>query len=171
MRGPGSGVKVGSSLCYTQYMPANFRIILQGIGLASLTLCLAGAAAAPLTQGKESGKPKLTLRANPMLGFPPMRTVVTAEFGGGADDYEEYYCAKVEWEWGDGSTSSADADCDPYEPGKSQIRRRYSSDHTFRYPGSYEIAFRLKQGSKVVAYSKVTVQVRDGVEADPSTRF
>jgi hypothetical protein len=149
-------------------MPVNLRIIPQGIAVVGLVIGLIGAlAAVPSAQGKDkpTGKPKLNLRANPMLGFPPLRTIVTAELAGGANDYEEYYCARVEWEWGDGTSSSADSDCDPYEPGKSEIRRRYSSDHTFRYPGSYEIAFRLKQGSKIVAFSKVTVQVRDGLDA------
>lgn len=150
-------------------MPTSFRIIPQGIRLAGVLLCLMAAAASPLAQATDSGKPKLSLRANPKMGFPPLRTVLTAELAGGADDYEEYYCAKVEWEWGDGSTSSSDSDCDPYEAGKSQIRRRFSSDHTFRYGGSYEVAFRLKQGSKIVAYTTITIQVRDGLARDPSS--
>jgi len=152
-------------------MPANSRIIPQGIRIAGVLFCLLAAGAWPIAQGKEKEqeKPKLNLRANPRMGFPPLRTVVTAEFTGGANDYEDYYCAKVEWEWGDGSTSSADSDCDPYEPGKSEIRRRYTSDHTFRYPGNYELAFRLKQGYKLVAFAKLTVQVREGEAEGPPT--
>jgi hypothetical protein len=104
--------------------------------------------------------PTLTVRSSPAVVFAPGRVVVTAEFKGGPDDYEDYYCPKIEWDWADGSTSTAEYDCDPYQAGKSQIRRRYTQDHTYREPGSYEVTFRLKQGSKVVVAGRVTVDVR-----------
>jgi hypothetical protein len=87
--------------------------------------------------------------------------VLTAELTGGANDYEAYYCAKIEWDWGDDTRSEAGYDCEPYEKGKSEIRRRFTQEHTFRIPGTYEVAFRLKQGSKIVGAARVTVQVRD----------
>ncbi len=59
---------------------------------------LATLGASPSEQNK---KPSISLRANPPVGFSPLRVVVTAELKGGADDYEDFYCASVEWEWGD----------------------------------------------------------------------
>lgn len=112
-------------------------------------------------QGK--GKPKLSLRSTPAVTFAPARVVVTAEVSDGADDYEDFYCAKVGWDWGDGSESSAQDDCDPYEAGKSQIRRRYSNEHRYDTPGQYEVRFSLRQGSKTVASTTLVLRIRDGV--------
>jgi hypothetical protein len=54
-------------------------------------------------------------------------------------------------------------DCDPYEAGKSVIMRRFSTEHTFRLPGAFRVAFRLKQKDRVVGTSTVNVQVRAGL--------
>ena len=73
----------------------------------------------------QNKKPSISLRANPPVGFSPLRVVVTAELKGGANDYEDFYCASVEWDWGDDTKSESKADCDPYEAGKSEIKRRF----------------------------------------------
>ena len=91
-----------------------------------------------------------------------MRAVV--DLKGGANDYADFYCANVEWDWADGTTSGSSEDCQPYEAGKSTIQRRFTAEHTFREGGEYEIAFRLKQKSRIVAYSKGTVRVRSGID-------
>jgi hypothetical protein len=114
-------------------------------------------------QGK--GRPKAVLRLNPSQLFLPQRLVATVELTEGAEDYQDYYCPKIEWIWGDGSQSASGEDCDPYEAGKSEIRRRFSADHNYRSDpassaSSYDIYFRMKQGSKVVLSLKQTVRVR-----------
>src|SRR5262245_22206983 len=68
-------------------------------------------------------KPSISLKANPPVGFSPLRVHVVAEFRGGDDDYADYYCPSIEWDWGDGTVSENSVDCDPYEAGKSEIRR------------------------------------------------
>src|SRR6187549_3774511 len=77
-------------------------------------------------------RPKLTVKANPTMAMSPARVVASADVSGGADDFEEFYCASVEWDWGDGTKSESKSDCDPYEAGKSEIKRRYAQEHTFR---------------------------------------
>ncbi len=109
-------------------------------------------------QGK--GRPKAALRVNPTLIFTPARIVATVELTEGADDYQDYYCPKVEWEWGDETISDASEDCDPYEPGKSQIRRRYTADKTYREPGRYDVVFRMKQGSKTVLSLRQSIRAQ-----------
>ena len=108
-------------------------------------------------------KPSLALKANPPVGFTPLRVHMVAELRGGPDDYAEFYCASVEWDWGDGTISENSEDCDPYEAGESRIRRRFSGDHTYRQADQYRAAFRLKQKNKVVGQTTVTVQVRAGI--------
>ena len=127
------------------------------VGVA-LILCVSGLLQAQ--QGK--GKPSIAVRANPAVAFAPARIVATAELSGGADDYQDFYCAKVEWSWDDGTTSESQDDCDPYEAGKSQIRRRFTNEHKYQLPGQFEVRFTLKQGKKSVGSGSIAVRVRDG---------
>ena len=107
-------------------------------------------------------KPSLSLRATPPIGFTPLRVRAVAEVKGGANDYADLYCTSVEWDWGDGTVSENSEDCDPYEAGKSAIRRRYSADHTYRIADNYKVQLRLKQKSRVVASSQFNIAVRPG---------
>jgi hypothetical protein len=108
-------------------------------------------------------KPSLSLKATPSVSFAPARIVVMAELKGGSDDAEDFYCPTVEWEWGDGTVSTAEADCNPYEAGKSQIKRRYTVEHQFKNAGGFKISLRLKKGTKVAAMANAVVQVRAGL--------
>lgn len=108
-------------------------------------------------------KPSLSLKATPAVSFAPARIIVVAEVKGGANDHEEFYCPSVEWEWGDLTTSTAEADCEPYEAGKSEIRRRYTVEHRYKNPGGFRIVLRLKKGNKIVATANTLVQVRAGL--------
>jgi hypothetical protein len=111
---------------------------------------------------EQDRKPRLTLRAQPPVGVAPARIVLTAELVGGANDFEDYYCPTVVWEWGDDTSSESTLDCDPYEAGKSEIRRRFTVDHTFRRSGSFKVMFRLKRRDKLVATATVTLQIQPG---------
>jgi len=108
-------------------------------------------------------KPSLSLKATPAVSFAPARIVVVAELKGGSNDFADFYCPTLEWEWGDETRSSAEADCEPYEAGKSEIRRRYTVEHRYRNPGGFRIVLRLKKGDKVVAAANTMVQVRPGL--------
>ncbi|OFV94352.1 MAG: hypothetical protein A3G76_02970 [Acidobacteria bacterium RIFCSPLOWO2_12_FULL_65_11] len=112
---------------------------------------------------EEARRPKLTLKAQPPVSVSPARVVLTAELVGGANDYEEFYCPTIEWDWGDETTSESTFDCRPYEAGKSEIRRRFTVDHRFRRPGSIKVSFRLKRNDKALATASVTIQVQPGV--------
>jgi hypothetical protein len=114
----------------------------------------------------KKAKPTVTLKVSPVVGFSPARMVVTAELKGGADDYEEFYCATVEWDWGDDTRSESKTDCEPYEAGKSEIKRHFTVDHTYNTAGDFRVQFRLKQKNKVVGSGSADVKVRPGVR-DP----
>jgi hypothetical protein len=119
-----------------------------------------------IAQREEDKKPSLSLKATPPLGFSPLRVRVVVDVRGGASDYADFYCPKIEWDWGDGTISENSEDCEPYEAGRSEIRRRFSAEHVFRQSGAYRVMFRLKQKNKVVASSSSNVQVRSGVRED-----
>ena len=151
----------------------------------SWLLAMVTAVAAPTTplaapsgqKPPEQKKPSISLRANPTAGFSPLRVVVTAEVKGGSNDYEDFYCASVEWDWGDDTKSENKADCDPYEPGKSEIKRRYVQEHVFRAlvsdtpgaagqpsaPQQFRVRFVLKQKNKVVGSGQTVVEIRSGL--------
>ena len=111
----------------------------------------------------KKAKPSVSVRASPTIGFSPARMVLTAELKGGADDYEDFYCASVEWDWGDDTRSESRADCEPYEAGKSEIKRRFVIDHTYNFAGDYRVQFRLKQKKKVVGSGSTDVKIRPGI--------
>ena len=102
---------------------------------------------------------------SPPSASRPSRVVLTAELVGGADDYQDFYCPTVEWEWGDGTSSESTSDCEPYEQGKSTIKRHFIISHVFR-AGSYHVVFRLKHNEKSLAMANANVQVRPGL-GDP----
>jgi hypothetical protein len=127
---------------------------------AAIALLLPGFVSA--RQEAEARKPSLSLRVTPPVGFTPLRVRAAVELREGSDDYADFYCAGVEWDWGDGTISENSSDCDPYEAGKSTIRRNFSADHIFRQAGQYRIVFKLKQKTRQVAAVNATVQVRSG---------
>ena len=111
----------------------------------------------------KKSKPSIVVKVTPLVGFSPARMVLTADLKGGAYDYEEFYCPTVEWDWGDDTKSEMKTDCEPYEAGKSEIKRHFSTDHTFNIAGDYRVEFRLKQKNKVVARGSTDVKVRPGI--------
>ena len=136
--------------------------------VASLATAVAYGATANAGQRASDAnkKPSVAFKATPPMGFAPLKVRVLVELKGGADDYADFYCASVEWDWADGTTSGGSEDCDPYEPGKSTIQRRFTAEHTFRQSGEYDVAFRLKQKDRVVGYGKGLVRVRSGLGDD-----
>ena len=91
-----------------------------------------------------------------------MRVRAVVEIRDGNDDYEEFYCAGAEWDWGDGTMSENSSDCDPYEAGKSSFQRHFLGDHTYRQQGQFKITFKLKQKTKQVGAVSTNVEVRGG---------
>lgn len=104
----------------------------------------------------------MSVRATPPMGFSPLRVRTVAEVRDGSDDYADFYCPTIEWDWGDGTMSENTGDCNPYEAGKSTIQRRFTSEHIYRQGGAYRVVFRLKQKTKVVGSATTNVQVRAG---------
>ena len=127
--------------------------------LASASVVAQAQDAKPKSEPK---RPSLNVKATPGTGMVPVRITVAAELMGGDDDFREYYCPTIEWNWGDGTVSEATNDCDPYESGKSQIKRRYTVSHAYKRSGAYRISFRLKNGDKVLAAATTVVRLLGG---------
>lgn len=131
---------------------------------AAVSLSAGAVVSAPnAVVGDDKTKPSITIRASPSAGFTPLRVVLTAELKGGADDFADYYCPTIEWIWGDDTRAESTADCDPYEAGKSEIKRRYTTSRIFQTSGNAKVEFRLKQKDKVVGSGSTRVNVRPGL--------
>jgi len=111
---------------------------------------------------QDSKRPRLTLKAQPSMGTAPLRVTMLADLAGGANDLEEFYCATAIWDWGDGGSSEKSTDCEPYEKGKSEIRRRYAEEHTFRRTGYYRVYFALEKRDKEIITGWVNIAVQAG---------
>jgi len=118
------------------------------------------------SRAKDRERPSLSLRASPVISFTPAKIFLSAELKGGADDYKEFYCAAVEWDWDDGTTSESQSDCEPHEAGKSKIQRRFSIQHVYKVEGSYRVYIRLMQKGKCVVAANTSIQVNPGVDRE-----
>lgn len=135
-----------------------------------MVLILAFAAAAPLAAG-EAAKPKkpgLEVRSTPRFGFSPLNVLFVAELKGGGDA-EEFYCPEIEWEWDDGGKSIKESDCPPFEPGVTQIERRFTQQHDFLRAGMYTVRVTMRHASRIIAKQTANVTVRPGL-GDPSSQ-
>lgn len=150
------------------------RLALTGVAslLVSATLVVAAPSQKPDKGSKDKDqepadpkRPKITLKAQPLIAMAPARVVLTAELVGGDNDFEDFYCPAVEWEWGDGTKSESSTDCAPYEPGKSEIKRRFTVEHLFQTgrPSGYRVTVHLKRRTKSVGAATVNIQVRPGL--------
>ncbi len=113
---------------------------------------------------RDTQKLELVMTAKPNIAFSPARVAAVAELKGDAlpDQMANLHCPLVEWDWGDGTRSEAETDCAPYEEGKSELKRRFSAQHTFSFPGTFRVQIRLKRNNRVVMSDTVNVQVRPG---------
>lgn len=134
------------------------------LALPLATLLLTGPAWNGSNQADAREKVGLSMRVTPSIAFSPARVSAIAELRGEpeGDDHAALYCVGTEWDWGDGTRSESQSDCEPYEAGKSEIKRRYSAQHTYNQAGRYRILLRLKRNNKVVLATNTNVQVRPG---------
>ena len=104
--------------------------------------------------------PRLRLRVTPRVAFAPANMLFVGTLRGGPDDNEELYCATMEWDWGDDTVSETTPDCEPFEPGTTEIRRRFSVRHTFDYQGRYEVRLNLKRRDDILISARTRIEIR-----------
>ena len=107
-------------------------------------------------------RPTLKLTARPRTGFTPSRVTFRGVLTGGPDDFKEYYCPVIEWDWGDGTISENSSDCEPYEAGKSTLKRRFTAQHVFNMAGTFKIRLILKRNDKTLVATNTQVRIRPG---------
>ena len=121
-----------------------------------------GVLSLPAVRGAQDERPELSLRARPGISFAPSEISFVGLLRGGPDDHEDFYCLSAEWDWDDGTKSESIFDCEPYEPGVSEIRRRFSRRHSYDRGGRYEVRLSLKRRGDVVESTRTSVTVQGG---------
>ena len=132
---------------------------------AAVLVATAVVAARPARSARADGdddRPKLVVKARPAIAIAPATVRLNAELVGGANDYEQFYCPTITWDWDDGTVSESSADCAPYQAGVSEIQRHFNVEHRFR-AGNYRVLFSLKDHDKEVAATTVRIQIRPGL--------
>lgn len=81
----------------------------------------------------------------------------TARLEGELEDPEEFYCLDEIWEWGDGTESVHETDCDPYEEG-AEVKREFRGSHGYTY-GRYAVSLRLVRRGETVIRSTFDIEV------------
>jgi len=153
-------------------MPS-YRTSVSALGrAAALAVALSPLLAADtaVAQGADADKPKklaLDMRITPVVSFAPSRVRAIAELKLPEDRTAEFYCAGIEWDWGDLTESEESNECEPYEAGVSQVRRVFTAEHVFQSGGRYRVQIRLKRNRKVLASTSTIVTVRAGVRDSP----
>jgi len=115
-----------------------------------------------LALGADASDPDLRLRASPrrsvVLPGKGRPILLTAEIVG--PETEEYYCPKVVWLLEDGTRSSEESDCEPYERRTGYQRRftrRIVSPRTGR---PFRVCVELRKADKAVDRSCTDFTVR-----------
>jgi hypothetical protein len=134
---------------------------MRSLRVMALLLLAGSVGLAPASAGSKLKKPRLRLRAIPIMAMAPVEVTVLIDLDGG-DDLEDYYCPEIEVEWDDGAKSVQESDCPPFEPGTA-ITRHYSLSHSFRRSGLFEARVRLRRAGRVVAASQVNIRVQAGL--------
>ena len=121
---------------------------------ALLGVVLAVLAGAPAE--KPSNKVSVSLRAAPRAAIAPARIVFNVELKGG-EDTEALHCLTLQWDWGDGTRSSSEGDCSPFEAGKTKVQRLFTADHEYSEPRKPTAEVTVLKGERVVGLASVTM--------------
>jgi hypothetical protein len=106
------------------------------------------------SNGAASKKPSLRISVDPRQGFAPMHVTFHATLKEVSEDDKDYHCLKEEWDFGDGSVSSEQPDCQSTD---NKTKLEFIVDHTYDDKGNYTAHLTL--GDKKLRSNQVSVVV------------
>ena len=116
-------------------------------------------------RGVGADEPKIEVKAkrqhmlNPVLAAKGYgkRIHFNARLTGEPEDPETYYCLDEIWDWGDGTESVYEPDCDPYTSG-AELKRNFADTHVYGR-GKWRIAFALMHLDEVVVDGTLDINI------------
>jgi hypothetical protein len=127
----------------------------------------------------------LVASSGPKLDFRPLRKITNLEVGHCSVDVtfklriedrgvEDYYCPRVEWEWEDGTKSTEEADCPPFDQASADEHRRvWTRVRAFKTSDSHRVKVRLYKADRMVHILEATAEVKgwEGMSREERRRF
>lgn len=108
-----------------------------------------------------TGSVHLRLKADPRQGFAPLHVTFHVMLEGVAENDQNFYCLKEEWDFGDGAVSAEQPNCEPYGP-ETKVNHEFFADHLFYNTGVYSVRFKLGDRYKSPAVSINVLENRSG---------
>jgi len=109
----------------------------------------------------EAEAPDVRLRAAPRISIAPpggaTPILLTAEIVG--PETEAYYCPEVVWVWPNGSRSSEESDCEPFEQRGDYPRRFTKRIAAHAFPRDYVVCVELRKSGEAIDRSCVRYRV------------
>lgn len=129
------------------------------VAFVTVVLAAPGASVARDTRvvKDSSGRPHLELRVTPPAAFSPATVLVVARLVGG-EDAEDFYCPALEWDFGDGSRSTREGDCPPFDD-DTQMARLFSLRYRYQAAGEYQIRLTLRRAGRTVVSASAPIKV------------
>jgi PKD domain len=128
----------------------------------AILMALLGCSSHQNQAGSESKSPRLVVNAQPRQGLSPHHASLSATLTGVGENDSEWYCLKEEWDFGDGSVSGEQPQCEPFTP-ETKIITTFFADHTYEDAGNYKVRFNLGDG-KLRSNSVVVVVLESQIE-------
>jgi hypothetical protein len=122
-----------------------------------LTVVAAALSASQATAVNKPKRPIVEVRVAPQSAPSLTSILFIAELKGG-DDPEDFYCPRLEWDWGDGTDSTFEEDCEPFGPG-TRLQRRFTAEHVYADQGKYTVKISLVHRKEVVARAETVARV------------
>jgi hypothetical protein len=117
--------------------------------------------------GSPKPKPVVKLEALPRMAMlPPAPVPVRVRFrllvkDGGDQDY---YCPRVEWEWEDGTRSSDEGECAPFEEAAAPDHtKRLVREREFWLPGTYTVTVRLFKADRFIHRAQTQFEMQGDI--------
>ena len=108
------------------------------------------------------------IEATPLKGAAPLDVSFVVQLLNIEGHEEDYYCAAMTWDFGDGEREAITPGCLPYEEVKDQddiVQLFYTTQHFYRSPGTYTVRFTLND----LVSAPVTITVYGGSETSCKT--
>ena len=112
-----------------------------------------------------AGSPKPKVEFKPLqriTNLPVSRCEAVVIFKLTVDDggSEDYYCPKVVFEWEDGTQSSEESDCVPFDQAaKNDHSRTWTKSHSFHTTGTHPVRAHLCKASRKIRVIETTATI------------
>jgi hypothetical protein len=113
---------------------------------------------APVPADKPSGKVSVSMRGAPRTAVAPARIVFNIELKGG-EDAEALHCLTLKFDWGDGTRSSMEGDCEPFQAGVTRVQRLFTADHEYRDQRKPTAEVTVLKGERVIGRDSVDLVI------------